>query len=213
MIRAFLGGSFDPVHDGHTAMAQYLLSTGQADVVHVVPAWLSPHKDRTAASATHRLAMVRLAFGEQPQLVIETMEIDSGKACFTVQTMAALQRQYESCPWLLIIGGDNLAAFQQWHQPERLQALAEIVVLGRNEADLGAGAIDRAGLNQERVSCLPDFDQPVSSTGVRGMLASGPVSEAALVAGGISPAVAEYILDHQLYFPDWNGENFVPDSD
>ncbi len=206
MIRAFLGGSFDPVHAGHVAMARHLLDIDLADVVHVVPAWLSPHKDSTAVSADHRLAMVRLAFTESSSLIVDTREIDSGEARFTTDTLASLQQDYGPDQWLLVIGGDNLSDFPSWHAPERLQSMAEIVVLGRGDIDLGADAILAAGLRADRVRCLPDFDEAVSSTAVRAMVATGPAVQSQLVAGGIPAAVATYILTHRLYLPDWNGE-------
>ncbi len=213
MIRALLGGSFDPVHEGHVAMAKYVLSTGLAAVVHVVPAWLSPHKDQTSATAEHRLAMVRLAFRASPDLVIDTREIDSGCSCYTIDSLAALQHAYPQDTWRLVIGGDNLATFARWYNAGRLQAMTEIVVMGRRGQDLSAAAIAAAGLSADRVRAVPDFDQVVSSTAVRAMLAAGPVSLARLSAGGIPATVAEYILAHRLYLPDQNGEILVPDPD
>ena len=218
MIRAFLGGSFDPVHEGHVAMARHVLSKGLADMVHVVPAWLSPHKNQAAASVAHRLAMVRLAFPDSPDLQIDTWEIDRGESCYTVDTMRALQDVYAgddwACDdWLLVIGADNLASFDRWHQPEALQRLAKIVVLGRDGHELSPAVVKSKGLLAQRVLPEPDFDQPVSSTAVRAMLRAGPASAKQLVAGGIPAAVARYIVTHKLYFPDQNGETFVPDPD
>ena len=63
MIRALLGGTFDPVHAGHVALVSRLLDDGLADRVTVVPARLSPHKDANDATGAERLAMVRLVFG------------------------------------------------------------------------------------------------------------------------------------------------------
>ncbi len=213
MIRAFLGGSFDPVHEGHVAMARHVLSTGLADIVHVVPAWLSPHKNQSAASVAHRLAMVRLAFPESPDLQIETWEIDRGESCYTVDTMRALQQVHAGDDWLLVIGADNLASFDRWHQPEALQRLAKIVVLGRDGHQMSPAVVQAKGLLAERVLSEPGFDQPVSSTAVRAMLRAGPASAKQLVAGGIPAAVARYIVTHKLYFPDQNGETRVPDPD
>ena len=213
MIRAFLGGSFDPVHSGHVAMARYLLQAQLADVVHVVPAWLSPHKENTRVGVEHRLAMARLAFATIDDLIIEDVEVESGRACFTVETLSTLQKAYENASWLLVIGGDNLATFGQWHQPAQLQALAKIVVLGRGNCDLSDQAIPSAGLAPERVVCYPDFDLPVSSTEVRALLQGGLPSAPVLAASGIPAAVAEYIIAHQLYAPNQNGENCVPDPD
>ena len=213
MIRAFLGGSFDPVHEGHVAMARHVLSSNLAEIVHVVPAWLSPHKNQTAASVAHRLAMVRLAFPESPDLQIETWEIDRSESCYTVDTMRALQEIHAGDDWLLVIGADNLANFDRWHQPDALQRLARIAVLGRDGHEMSPAVVQAKGLIAERVLSEPGFDQPVSSTAVRAMLRAGPASAKQLVAGGIPAAVARYIVTHKLYFPDQNGETRVPDPD
>ncbi|MDX2472645.1 MAG: nicotinate (nicotinamide) nucleotide adenylyltransferase [Candidatus Krumholzibacteria bacterium] len=213
MIRAFLGGSFDPVHEGHVAMARHVLSKGLADMVHVVPAWLSPHKNQAAASVAHRLAMVRLAFPESPDLQIDTWEIDRGRSCYTVDTMRALQKSHAGDDWVLVIGADNLANFDRWHRPEALQRLAKIAVLGRDGHETSLAVVQAKGLLAERVLSEPGFDQPVSSTAVRAMLRAGPASAKQLVAGGIPAAVARYIVTHKLYFPDQNGETRVPDPD
>ncbi len=213
MIRALLGGSFDPVHVGHTAMARHVLSVGLVDIVHVVPAWLSPHKRCTVAATEDRLAMVRLAFSSLADVVIESCEIDTGHSCYTVDTLASLVAQFSEDSWTLMIGGDNLATLSQWQQPDRLQTLATILVLGREGCDLSAEAISAAGLQPDRVLAIRDFDQAVSSTAVRGMLASGPYTCEHLVENGIPAPVAHYIIANHLYFPDRNGENRVPDPD
>ncbi len=200
MIRALLGGSFDPVHVGHVDMAHHVLSTGLAEVVHIVPAWLSPHKNESAATPAHRLAMVKLAFPATDSIVIEAREIDSGGVCYTIDTLTDLQSEYPGDQWLLLIGGDNLKSLHTWREAERLQAQARIMVLGRHGQDLSPAAVERAGLDRERVFGLPDFDQPVSATAVRAMLAArqeGPL--AGLTVGGLPAPVASYILTHGLY--------------
>ena len=71
MIRGMLGGSFDPVHDGHLAMAEYVLDKGICQVLHVVPARLSPHKNQSNAGRSDRLAMTCLAFAKMERVVVE----------------------------------------------------------------------------------------------------------------------------------------------
>ncbi len=212
MVRAFLGGSFDPVHTGHVAMVDHVLDKGLADFVHVVPAWLSPHKLNTTAEPAQRLAMARLAFGERAQVTVEPVEVQSGRSCFTVDTLAALQAAYPGASWLLVIGGDNVAGFAGWHEARRLQTLARVVVLGRAGADLEQPALSAAGLDPARCRVEADFHAPVSSTAIRSMLASGP-DAAALSAAGVPVAVAQYIVAQRLYLPERNGESRVPDPD
>lgn len=213
MIRALFGGSFDPVHVGHLAMGRRVLAAGLADVVHVVPAWLSPHKEQAVAAPQHRLAMVRLAFAEADGFVIDEREIASGKSCYTVDTLSDLRAEFPADSWRLVIGGDNLADLPRWRQVPRLQSLAEIVVLARTGQDLGEDAVRAVGLDPQRVLRLPDFDHRVSSSAVRAMLSQGPVTAARLAREGVPAAVAHYIVAHRLYLPDRNGETRVADSD
>ena len=86
-------------------------------------------------------------------------------------------------------------------------------MLGRAGFALGGATVRNAGLPTDRVHLEPDFDRPVSSTAVRAMLASGPLTAAEMVAGGIPAAVAAHIIDRHLYRPDRNGDHRVPDPD
>ncbi len=217
MIRALLGGSFDPVHDGHVAMAEHVLQNRWAQFVHVMPAWLSPHKTQSEATAADRLEMARLAFADISGVVIDTLELDRGQSCYTVDTVANLQQIYPDDQWLLVIGGDNLTSFTQWNRPEELLSRVPVLVLGRQGNDLQEAAAALPGVDRQRLHLVPDFDQRVSSTAVRAMLASGAARQdnsiEQMVDAGICRAVARYIVDHQLYFPDQNGETRVPDPD
>jgi len=213
MVRALFGGSFDPVHVGHTALVTYVLDAELADIVHVVPAWHSPFKSGAVAAPADRLRMARLAFDAVADVVVESLEISARRPCFTIDTLVALQDQYAADEWLLLIGADNLAEFSNWHEARRLQELATVVVLGRNGIDLSARAVTAAGLAVNRFSVVPDFVAPVSSSAVRAMLAAGADDLPTLETGGVPARVARYILAHRLYLPASNGEHLVPDPD
>ena len=150
MTRALLGGSFDPVHAGHVAMAAHVLERGWADVVHVVPAWLSPHKDLAAAPAAARLDMVRLAFAGLPRIVVDPREIAAGRPCRTVETLESLVADHPGDPFRLVIGADNLADFHRWSRPDRLLELAQLVVLGREGWPLDDAAVAASGRAAKR---------------------------------------------------------------
>lgn len=177
MILGVLGGSFDPVHRGHQALVAEVLAAKLADGIVVVPAWLSPHKDQTGASAAHRLAMVELAFAEVPLVEIDAREIAAGKVCFTADTLADLQRDFPGVKLRLIVGADNLAGLPSWRSPERVLDLAEIIVVNRDGSGSGSEALGKVGLPADRFLFLDDFQHPVSSTVVRRYLAAGEVSE------------------------------------
>ncbi len=193
MIRAVFGGSFDPVHRAHRALVQDVFARGLADHIHVVPAWLSPHKSTAIAAPGDRLAMVRLVFDPVADVTIETLEIDGGRPAYTADTLAALRSRYPDDGFRLVLGADQLDAFRRWHEPERILNDAELILVARQSpplADLCAGA----GVPRERCHLLSDFDEPVSATRIRATLERGEDA-----GPWLSPPVAEYIRRHGLY--------------
>lgn len=194
MLRAILGGSFDPVHLGHLAMVRHLLDHELAEELVVVPAWRSPHKYSNAATPADRLAMVRLAFDGWDKVVVDDREIRRGSVSFTVDTLEELVARFPSDSFRLVIGADNLAGFSGWRSPGRIQELAEIIVYPRDGRTPAPQAIERVGLDPRRVIPVTDFDHPVSSTSVRAMLAKGNLPDDQLPR-----RVAAYITARNLY--------------
>ncbi len=194
LLRAILGGSFDPVHLGHLAMASHMLAKHLADRLLIVPAWRSPHKFSNSATPADRLAMARLAFEGVSGVKVDDREILRRRVSFTVETLEELAAEFPGDRLRLIIGGDNLAGFSGWRDPDRILELADIVVYPRDGVVPSSEVITRAGLDPGRVVPVTDFDQPVSSTAVRAILAGGniPVDQ-------LPPGVAEYIATNKIY--------------
>lgn len=198
MIRAILGGSFDPVHNGHVAMARFVLDRELAQRVHVIPALVSPHKTATGASTSQRLAMVRLAFADVAGVVVDERELKRPGPSYTVDTLQELSREHPRDRLLLVIGQDNLAGLGSWRDLAGISALARVAVLARRpEAEPAAAGPDRLppGLD---LAFYPDFHQPVSSSAIRAILAASPVGPDR-PEDFLPPAVAEYIARHRLY--------------
>ena len=193
MIRALFGGTFDPVHTGHRLAARAILDRGLADMVHVVPAWLSPHKTGSGASAEHRLAMVRLVFDGREGLVVETLEMDRAAPGFTADTLDELRARHRGDCFRVVMGADQLAAFGDWHAPERILAQAELILLARQRGDLEV-LCGQAGIPLATCHLLADFDERVSATAIRAKLSAGEEP-----GPGLDPAVAGYIRRHGLY--------------
>lgn len=194
MILAVLGGSFDPVHAGHVAMAAHVLLHHLADHVLVIPNWRSPWRGAPLAGPDDRLAMCRLAFAGMPDVTVDGREIAGGEPAFTVETLAGLARERPGDRLRLVIGRDHLATFHHWRGPERILDLAELIVLDRDGADDGDAMSAAAALPPDRLVTAPPFDHPVSASAVRAMLTSGAPPGAML-----PPAVAAYIEAHCLY--------------
>jgi nicotinate-nucleotide adenylyltransferase len=194
MLRAILGGSFDPVHLGHVAMARHLLDNELADSLMIIPAWRSPHKSGNSATPADRLAMARLALGDWDRVQVDDREIIRRQVSYTVDTLEELSRIHPDDKLRLVIGADNLAGFLQWRSPDRIQEIADIVVYPRNGHTPSLDDLAEAGLDPRRVIPVTDFDHPVSSTTVRAMLAGGDLAEDQL-----PHAVVAYITAHNLY--------------
>jgi nicotinate-nucleotide adenylyltransferase len=194
MLRAVLGGSFDPVHLGHLAMASHLLAKKLADRLLIIPAWRSPHKFENSAAPADRLAMTRLAFADMAGVEVDDREIVRERVSYTVETLADLAVEYSEDRLRLVIGGDNLSGFSGWREPGRIQELADIVVYPRDGVVPNQQAINRSGLDPGRVIPVTDFDHPVSSTAVRAILARGVMPRDEL-----PPAVVEYISARNIY--------------
>ena len=190
MIRGLLGGSFDPVHNGHLAMVDHVLAHGLVDHVVVVPARLSPHKDADGAPIADRLAMVALAFAGRKRVTVDPRETTRDGPSYTVDTLRALAAEHPGDGWRLIIGADNLPGLPRWREAPAILALAEVVVLPRG----GAEPRIPEGLDPARFRLASGFDEPVSSTGIRAMLAAGD-----LPARDLPAAVAAHIRAHGLY--------------
>jgi nicotinate-nucleotide adenylyltransferase len=194
MIRAVLGGSFDPVHLGHVALSRHLLDHRLADLLVVVPAWLSPHKDENSATPADRLTMVELAFAGMGKVEVDRREIDRRRLSFSIETLRELADEHPQDRLRLVIGGDNLAGFSTWREHDRIQAIAEVIVYPRDGVVPTPAAISAGGLDPARVIPVTDFAHPVSSTTVRAILAEGIEPRDQLPA-----AVADFIASRQLY--------------
>ncbi|MBI2982975.1 MAG: nicotinate (nicotinamide) nucleotide adenylyltransferase, partial [Chloroflexi bacterium] len=123
------GGSFDPVHNGHLAIALAALESIPLDRVLFVPARRSPLKDEApAGSEADRLAMLELATRDEPRFAVSRIELERPAPSYTVQTLEALAGQGRL---FLILGADAAADLPRWRDPERVRRLATLVVARR----------------------------------------------------------------------------------
>ena len=198
MIRGILGGSFDPVHLGHVAMARHVLKRDLVQVVQVIPAHLSPHKEVAGASAEHRLAMVRLAFADLADVVIDTQELERPAPSYSVDSLEEIRRRHPGDDLVFIMGEDTVPTLPRWHELERITELTGFLVLARSTAAAASLEIPAELVGRLAVRWVSDFDMPVASTTIRAILDGGEEARAAL-PGLLPPAVLAYISRHQLY--------------
>ncbi|MEP6938821.1 MAG: nicotinate-nucleotide adenylyltransferase [Rudaea sp.] len=184
---AILGGTFDPVHNGHLRVAWEAAEALDAEV-RLMPAHVPPHRPAPVASAELRVRMLELALRGQSRLRVDTRELDRAGASYTVDTLRGLRAEVgDEQPLILLVGADAFGGLPTWREWHALFELAHIAMLtrpGRTEpwsAELVAAAAPRrarspAQLKQSpcgMVLSLPVTPLDISASNVRALLASG----------------------------------------
>lgn len=189
-----LGGSFDPVHRAHVALAETALRHLQLDAVHLVPAAQPWQRPPLGATPEHRAAMLELAVAGIPGLVVDRIELARGGPSYTIDTVEALKRP--DIRHVLILGADQVANFCTWHRWEDVIANVDLAVAARagDQPDVPEALAAWLARHGRALQDLPMPAMPVSASTIRRRLAQGePVDDL------IFPAVLDYIRSHRLY--------------
>lgn len=203
-----MGGTFDPIHNGHIAAAQSVAETFQVDEVHFVPAFSPPHKQSDGVTSPfHRFAMVALATVSFEHFRTSTIEMDVLERRYSVETLDALKRAYPGAKLLFIIGTDMYQEIETWKDYRRLFQLAHLVIVNRPgfpfREDVAPYQIinenQRVNLeshlrDQPMVFYLPFVEQSISSTEIRQERKRGEK-----VSQWLPPMVWSYIERNKLY--------------
>lgn len=216
---ALYGGTFDPVHVGHTAVARSLLLLFGLDEVLFVPAFVAPHKrDRRVTPALDRYAMLALATQGEERFRVSTVEVAAPERPYTVETLASFRAGLgDAARLFFVMGADSWEEITTWREWERVLALADHLVVTRPGYELSTGhvtpevrgrVVDVRGATREqvegelgagrvpRVYLTDAANVDAAATDVRGVVGRGEwVALGALVA----PPVAEYIRKYGLY--------------
>ncbi len=193
-----MGGTFDPIHNGHLAVAEKVRGRLALAEVLFMPAgqpWLRVNSQLSPAE--HRVQMVRLAIGHKAYFKLSTMEIERPGPTYTVDTLAELQAQLGSGDELFfILGWDNLSELPRWKEPFRLITLCRLVAVPRPgcpRPDLGALEGLIPGLSQ-RVVMMDKPEIDISASNIRDRVARG-----LSISHLVPEPVAGYIKEHRLY--------------
>ena len=186
------GGTFDPVHIGHTTLALECRHELELDKVLFVPANISPFKiDHIPVSPADRLNMLRLAIGHDPRFGICTLELDRGGVSYTVETLRELAKEYGKGSQLFFLAGaDSAEGFDEWKDAGEIMKLATFVALSRPGSNL-----TRRPKENYRVVEMPLLK--ISSTMIRRRVRDGRPIECF-----IAPLVADYIHEEGLYLEE-----------
>ena len=193
-----LGGTFDPIHNGHLLLAEEVrVRLNLAETLFVPAGQPCLKVDSPISSAQHRMEMVRLAIADKPYFKLEAMEVGRPGPSYTVDTIAGLKAQLGTGDELFfILGADNLAELPLWREPFRLITMCHLVVVPRPNyhlPDLKALAAIIPRLSQ-RVMLMDKPEINISASAIRGRVARG-LSIRHLVPGSVD----EYIRQHKLY--------------
>ncbi|MDH3210584.1 MAG: nicotinate-nucleotide adenylyltransferase [Burkholderiaceae bacterium] len=186
------GGSFDPVHNAHVALASSALAALQLDELRWIPAGQAWQKARTLTAADDRVAMLRLAISHEPRYRLDMCEVQRAGPSYTIATVLELKARHPSAQWFLILGQDQLQRLPTWHRWRYLVRLVTLAVANRaGESPRTPAELAVARANVVEVPMPPLL---ISSSQVRTQVASNQ-SIATLVPAD----VADYVETHHLY--------------
>lgn len=213
---AVYGGTFDPVHKGHLAIAHSVSELFEIDRVLFIPAFVAPHKrDVKSSSAWHRYAMLALATQDEKKFKLSTIELDAPEKPFTIQTLSRLQEMFGGDVKLFfIMGADSWLDIRTWHDWENLLLTNNHIVITRPNYDLAMNhvteavrekIIDVRGKDKNEVHELLKSESKIYVTDVVQMDVSASKIRQDVREGnenwtnGVPVSVVEYIKKYQLY--------------
>jgi nicotinate-nucleotide adenylyltransferase len=182
-----LGGSFDPVHNGHLIVGQVAAETLGLECLRFLPARQQPFKQgQHGATVEHRTAMLALAIAGTSGFALEQAEVQRPGPSYTVDTLQALHQREPGIELTLLLGADAAAELPLWHQAREIPKLAQVVVFAR------PGSLVPESPMITRTIRVPAID--ISATQVRQR-----VREGRSIRYWVPDPVAEYIGHHGLY--------------
>lgn len=212
---ALLGGTFDPVHRGHLALAEAALEALLILRVDFLPAG-DPWQKKRVTSAFHRVTMLRHALQYDPRFRVDEREVLRPGKTYTIDTLEAIRRRTgDSIPVVLLLGSDQWNNFSTWVRWREITDFAHIAVAAREGVET---ALDEAArrwaaertveprrLSEKGAGYVTFFSMPphrTSATAVRRTLATQPLVEALKrLERDLPPAVVQYVLENGLYRP------------
>ena len=207
-----LGGTFNPIHNGHLRLAQELAEALNFNEVRFIPSAQPPHKAVPEVSAQHRAAMVQLAISDNPLFKLDTRELARSGASYTIDTLISLQEELGgSVALCLVMGSDAFSKLNTWHRWQALLDYCHIILVQRPTSATQAQLAEELSVllhdhYTENVSDLADENAgyihmqkitalDITSTNIRAQL------EASFSPRYLMPDnVLDYIKNNKLYF-------------
>lgn len=197
-----MGGTFDPIHNGHLMLGRYARDLFDLDEIWFMPNGMPPHKasDSIESQTNHRVEMVQRAISNDKNFVLQLYEIENKDVNYSYLTMEHFKKIYPEHEFYFIIGADSLFSIEKWKSPERLLKTCVMLAAyrdGKNKTEMESQI---AYLNQKygadiRLLSTPNVD--IASSDIRHRLKLG-----LSVDDAIPETVMEYIRENHLYLFD-----------
>ena len=197
---AILGGTFNPIHNGHLKLAENVRRQFALDEFWFLPSPNPPHKQgRVVTDYSHRFAMTRIAAARYQGFVCSDFESKRTGKSYTSDTLTELTELYPDTEFFFVMGADSFYEFHTWHEPEVISKLASLIVAGRDYEKDHLSLSQQAEYLKEKYGTRALFvragEVDISSEQLRTWLAAGKKS----VGRYLPPEVLEYIRAHHLY--------------
>lgn len=203
-----MGGMFDPVHNAHIAAARFALSQLELDKLHLVPCHVPNHRAMASSSPQHRVAMLELATASDPRMLIDSIEINSDRTSYSVDTIRSIRQAHPHCDVVFIAGTDAFNSFTQWHKWEDILDLCHLFIVPRDSASIADSIRIAVNLAEREVTTAQDMFQTEAGTiwiaeDFRVDMSSTDVRDAIRqhqdLTTLLDTRVVEYINQHNLY--------------
>lgn len=140
-MHLMMGGTFDPIHNGHLRMAVELREWLEADQLHLMPCHQPPHRAHPGAGPEQRLAMLQAAVEGEPGLRVDDRELRRGATSYTTDTLRQLREELgDAVPLVLVVGTDAFNGFDSWREWMKIPQFAHIIIVKRPEYELAPEA-------------------------------------------------------------------------
>lgn len=193
-----LGGTFNPIHNGHILLGEYCCKSLNLDKIMLIPTYTPPHKsNKELVSEEHRLNMCNISTQNSDNFIVSDIEIQRKGKSYTYQTLTQLNESYPSDDFYLITGADMFLTLHQWKCPEIIFEKATIVAVPRNESDKEILNTYYKDVIKELGAKAVILEEPVlqvSSTYIRENIDNFNIIEPLL-----DKDVYEYIIENNLY--------------
>lgn len=193
-----MGGTFNPIHNGHIALAKKALFGCSLDEVWFIPSGISYQKiNDNVIPGHHRLEMVRIAIAEEKEFLVSDIELKREGNTYTVDTMISLTETYPEYEFYFIMGADSLYGFPKWKNPRKISELCKLIVVIRdriNLKELKEYAEELEKRFNTEIFVIPFEKMDISSRYIRSC-----IKEKISVNDFMPKKVMDYISENKLY--------------